>query len=151
MIRTAKHAEERLLTRELQGASHSPDGTLCANGSNSGVTTLWETEGLRDIHTFNRFLLGAHVRVFSPDGKRLAVGSGGREAIRLWSMESKQELLTLNGEGLVFEDAAFSPDGDVLGARNQQGMLLLWRAPSWEEIAEAEARGPSLQVIGRPE
>ena len=34
----------------------------------------------------------------------------------------------------------FSPDGHALMAINEFGVLHLWRAPSWAEIAAAEAK-----------
>jgi WD40 repeat protein len=77
---------------------------------------------------------------FSPDGKRLAIGGDGNEAIKLWDVESLQELLTLNGQGSTFGSTAFSPDGNVLASSNGQGTLHLWRAPSLEAIERLEAR-----------
>ena len=38
---------------------------------------------------------------FSPDGRRLISASGGREAIKLWDVGTRQELLTLGGAGSV--------------------------------------------------
>jgi hypothetical protein len=65
----------------------------------------------------------------------LISGGGGREAIKLWDVGTRQELLTLGGAGSFMDVARWSADGDVIlaGAPWQA-----WRAPSWEEIAEAE-------------
>jgi WD40 repeat protein len=80
--------------------------------------------------------------VFSPDGKRLAMASAGSEAIKLLDVEGHLELLTLEGRGSEFEPTAFSPDGNLLGTMStSSGVLHLWRAPSWEEIAAAEKAG----------
>ena len=75
---------------------------------------------------------------FSPDGKRLATGSQGKEAIKLWDVESHQELLTLEGQGSTFNRMAFSPDDAILGCNTGRGLLHLWRAPTWAEIEAAE-------------
>ena len=45
-----------------------------------------------------------------------------------------EPLLTLPGSGTLFTSSAMSPDGNTIGARNAQGRLFLWRAPSWAEI-----------------
>jgi WD40 repeat protein len=74
---------------------------------------------------------------FSPDGRRLISAFGGREAVKLWDVGTRQELLTLGGTGSVLFAARWSADGDVIlvGAPWQA-----WRAPSWEEIAAEEAK-----------
>ena len=64
--------------------------------------------------------------------------STGEEAVRLWDMESFQELLTLPAQNPTFITTQFSPDGNVLGAMDFKAKLHLWRAPSWAEIERAE-------------
>jgi hypothetical protein len=43
----------------------------------------------------------------------------------------------------MFGFVAFSPDGQTLMARNRQGQLHIWSAPSMEEINKADAAKPS--------
>ena len=64
-------------------------------------------------------------------------GGGGRETVKLWDVGTRQELLTLSGAGSFMDAVRWSADGDVIlaGAPWQA-----WRAPSWEEIAAAEAK-----------
>ena len=62
----------------------------------------------------------------------------GQEAVKLWDTATRQEVLTLSGEGSVFELLRFSPDGRYLMAINLNGIIHLWSAPSWEEIKSAE-------------
>ena len=75
---------------------------------------------------------------FLPDGSRLVVVSGDREAIRLYDTSTWLDTLTLEGEGGGLWPTMISPDGNVIGAT--AGRLQLWRAPSWGEIKEAEAK-----------
>ena len=91
--------------------------------------------------TLRGFLLGVHSVAFSPDGQRLAAGSDEAEAVKIWDMETLQELLTLPGRGRRFDRTAFSPDGDTLATMNVDGQFRLWHAPSWDQIERAE---PSL-------
>ncbi len=127
-----------LTMKQGMGAAFSPDGRLLAAASSSGFAQLWETSTLREVATFRDFLQGVHSVAFSPDGQRLATGSDGKEAIKLWDVESQQQLLTLEGQGSAFFKSAFSPDGNILGSMNQSGILHLWRTPSWGEIDRAE-------------
>jgi WD40 repeat protein len=57
----------------------------------------------------------------------------------LWDLATLQEVATLEGQGTYFYYTAFSPDGNVLTAINQQGAVHLWRAPSLAAIAQGAA------------
>jgi WD40 repeat protein len=126
------------------GVTFSANGKRFAEASSTGFVKLWEwdavTATLRQAHTFDRCMLGAHSVAFSPDNKRLAAGSSGHESIRLWDVESKEELLALDEPSCASWKTDFSPDGNVLGSLDVLGVLRLWRAPSWEEITAAEAK-----------
>src|SRR5262249_45037696 len=125
---------------EFWAAEISPSGQTLAAAYGDGYVRLWNVQDQQPIKTLRGYLLGVHSVAFSPDGQRLAAGSNGLEAIKLWDTQSWQELLTLTGEGNIFRQAAFSPDGGVLMAGNIDGLACLWSAPSWEEIASAEAK-----------
>lgn len=126
--------------KQTSGAALSPDGRLFAVVSVLGIGQLWSTETAQPTATLRGFLQGAHSVTFSPDGRRLAIGSNGNEAIKLWDVESLQELLTLTGQGSMFNATAFSPDGNVLASSNSRGILHIWRAPSFGDIARLEAQ-----------
>jgi WD40 repeat protein len=139
-LANGEEAELDLDLKQLSQVAFSPDGRLLAATSRLGIGGIWDTATTRRIATLHGFLQGMSSVTFSPDGMRLAIGGDGNEAIKLWDTESFQELLTLEGEGSIFLATAFSPDGSVLGSRNSQGILHLWRAPSLEEIEKLEAR-----------
>ena len=89
------------------------------------------------IATLHGHLNGALGLAFSPDGRRLISTSSGRETVKLWDVGTRQELLTLVGTSTAVGGARWTADGDViLAAPPWQA----WRAPSWEEIAAAEAK-----------
>ena len=119
----------------------SADGKLLATLSQFDFLKLRDTATLQELHTFDTVLMGCHSVAFSPHGRRLAVGSVGHEAIRMWDVGSQQKVLTLEtlSEPAQFMSTAFSPDGNLLGAMNRHGVLYLWRAPAWAEIEAAEA------------
>ncbi len=116
----------------------SPDGKLFAVVSPLGYGRVLETSTFKEVMRLHGFLMGLHSVAFSPDAGRLAVAGDGKEAIKLWDLESHLDLLTLEGRGSRFTWTAFSPDGNVLGSVNDKNVLHLWRAPSWEQIAAAE-------------
>jgi WD40 repeat protein len=128
-----------LSLRQAGSATFSPDGKLLVAASWLGTGKVWSTDSWREVSNLHGFLLGIDSVAFSGDGLRLVAGSGGKEALKLWDVASFQELLTLEADGSTYFQTAFSPDENVLGSRNASGVLHLWRAPSWEEIASLEA------------
>ncbi len=139
------------LERPLEGvaagedsARFSPDGRLFAAPMISS-TSVYSVPGFKPATTLTGTISGMHGSAFSPDSRRLAITSGGLEAVRLWDTESWEQVLTLEAQGSAFRQSAFSPDGNILGAKtywNFRGNLHLWRAPSWAEIAAAEVAAP---------
>jgi len=142
---TERQTPFKLAAREVNDACFSPDGKFLAIASEFGPVKLWETAELVSGGklsagiTLPAFTLAPHSVAFSPEG-RLAAGGGGSEAVKLYDVDSRQEVLTLPATGFLFERTKWSPDGSVLSARNGRGELHLWRAPSWAEIDAAEAR-----------
>ncbi|MBN8249851.1 MAG: WD40 repeat domain-containing protein, partial [Verrucomicrobia bacterium] len=116
----------------VSGIALSANGQSVALSSRNGVTRLWRSESTLDPMDISGFLLGTLGVAFSPDGSRLAVTSSGQEAIKLFSTATGQELLTLECSGSFLHSAAFSPDGEWLGASPHGGRLHLWRAPADE-------------------
>jgi len=74
---------------------------------------------------------------FSPDGKTLV--SCGDNRVKLWNVETQQEILTLVRFSDTAGRALFSPDGSCLATSSWGDHVQLFRAPSFEEIAAVEA------------
>ena len=140
-VQTGQQRTLNLGQSQIPDVTFSADGKLFAVASHDGYAGLWETSTLRPISTLRGFLQGVHSVAFSPDGRRLAAGSGGKEAIKLWDLDSYEEVITLEGTGSSFHRTAFSPDKNVLGSMNDSGVLNLWTAPTWEQINSAEGTG----------
>ncbi len=119
----------------------SPDGARLAVASRLGYARVWDTVTWREEATLRGFLNAVYWLAFSPDSRRLTTsGSNSGDALKLWDADSWQELLTLEGTGSQFGLTSFSPDGNAIGTMSREGILQVWRAPSWAEINTAEAQ-----------
>ena len=115
----------------------SPDGGLVASSTYGGLVRLFDPVQGKLMESIHGHLNAAFGITFSPDGRRLMSASGGREAVKIWDVGTRQELLTLAGTGSFLNRANWTADGDVILAGPPWQS---WRAPSWEEIAAAEAK-----------
>ncbi|KAK4248937.1 hypothetical protein C7999DRAFT_30627 [Corynascus novoguineensis] len=66
---------------------------------------------------------------FSPDGQRLASGSGDT-AIKIWDTASGSCAYTLEGHGYLVLSVAFSPDGQRLVSGSRDEKIKIWDAAS---------------------
>jgi WD40 repeat protein len=126
--------------RKSHDGNYSPDGRLVAVPSSLGFARIWDAATWKEVKTLGGFFSSVWGAAFLPDGSRLAVVAGDREAMRLYDTSTWLETLTLEGEGGALWPTMISPDGNVIGAMSGGGRLQLWRAPSWGEIKEAEAK-----------
>jgi serine/threonine protein kinase/WD40 repeat protein len=123
----------------------SPDSGLVASVTNDGLLRLFNPSQGELDESVHGHLNGAHGVAFSPDGRRLISTSGGREAVKLWDVATRQEVLTLGGIGGSLNGARWSADGNAILAGTP---WQAWTAPSWEEIAAAEAKDPLSSDFG---
>jgi WD40 repeat protein len=138
-MRSGATTRFELAIREAEAPKFSPDGAFFASGSQFGTAKIWETHTRREVAAFTNATGDVGSIVFSPDSSRIATSSlGESEAVRLWDFASLQLLLTLQAKGSYFRQAAFSPDGNIVGAINLAGTLHLWRAPPMQEIEATE-------------
>jgi WD40 repeat protein len=115
----------------------SPDGALLAAATSKGEVRLFNAAKGDLIESLHGHLHGVFALGFSPDGRRLISASGGREAVKLWDVGTRQELLTLSGTGSLFLEAKWTADGNTILAGTP---WQTWRAPSWEEIQASETK-----------
>ena len=119
----------------------SADGRwFVTGGVMNGLMTLCDVASRRQRHFGPDSPYVLHTLVFSPDGRRLVTsGASLGDLFRVWDVTTGRHLLSLPAEIEGFYTRlGFSPDGNTLFAASLEGTTLLWRAPSWDKIEEAE-------------
>jgi WD40 repeat protein/tRNA A-37 threonylcarbamoyl transferase component Bud32 len=116
----------------------SPDGRTFACSTQRGVVGLYDAGGQTPPTIIPRTTQELWCLSFSPDGTRLVVsGKRGSDAIRLLDLASKRFVATLSAEPDVYWWSGIADDNNTVFAHGDKSVLL-WRAPSWAEIAAAE-------------
>jgi WD40 repeat protein len=105
-------------------------------------------EGLLPQHDF-----AMHSRVtalcFSPQSDRLAVAAG--RSVKIWSMKSNSEPLTLSGHVRTIRSIAFSPNGKRIYTASHDHRIKVWDAYTGEEKYDLWWRlGKMSQVVVSP-
>ena len=127
--------------------SFSLDGRSLFAASLVGEVRVFDATTLQETAKLRGFMFGAHAVGFAPDGQRLVTGSTAQESITIWDQGNYERLLTFPTTDGLFRSTGFSPDGNVLVGLSSAGNIFFWRAPTFEEIAQADARSAKLEGV----
>lgn len=126
-------------TGKVNDVAFSPDGRRAVSAGYADRTLrLWDVEKQREIRRFDGHTGRLAGVAFSPDGRRVLSGSIGElvdrvytgpdQTVRLWDVETGQELARFDNRGSV-RKVAFSPDGRYALWASGDFSLRLWRLP----------------------
>jgi WD40 repeat protein len=148
----------------LTSVVFTADGKGLFTSGFDGTVRQWDAETgrhLRQLAKADEFVMQL---ALSSDGTTLAAGTSanfskmrlrdGAHLVRLWDLKSGRALEPLKGfEGSV-GSIAFSPDGELLASRDDNGFVRIWDTATWKErtrIHELKKEASWANVIFSPD
>ena len=83
---------------------------------------------------------------FSPDGLRLASGSGDH-TVKIWDSATGKELFALKGHANRVRSVAFSPDGQRLASGSQDQTVKIWDTATGKELFAVKGHAGSVASV----
>ena len=128
----------------------SPDGRILASGSQDDTVRLWHVETGQDLHTFKHRERVFSV-AFSPDGKVIAGGT--YRGIKLWNIETGEEVRLKGGTTVRSGSIAFSPDGTTFASASvdrfggTSGAVTLWDIETGKGLATLHGHTERISAV----
>ena len=127
----------------------SQDTRFIAGGSDN-IVRIWDIHKKKLHRTLKKDAGVPHrsslsqTLAFSPDGKTFA---SGRTTIRLWDVETGNELAKLPKQPRVVGALAFSPNGKILATGSYAGTILLWNLPPQNHLFPGALAHDTLPIL----
>ncbi len=146
-------------TRSVNAVVFSPDNRWLASGGKDNVIKIWDVATGNVLRTLYGHGSNVNALAVSPDGKLLASGSGdindkrdlgtftqggvvgGTEdtSVRIWSVQTGQQLQVLRGHELPVGAVAFSDDGHSLTSVSGDAVTV-WDVSAGTELRSQKTR-----------
>jgi WD40 repeat protein len=126
-------------TAEVKAVAFGPRGEQLITASSDHTVRVWRTRDGAALRSFKVQPLSLGGLALTPDGTRLALAID--DGIKLFDVESGDEILTLRGHAAPVTCVAFSREGAYLAAGSWDSTVRIWKAPLSQTVhANADER-----------
>jgi WD40 repeat protein/transcriptional regulator with XRE-family HTH domain len=122
-------------TNPINGVAFNPDMTQLATASWDHTVRVWDITAARESILIPSPPYGSHLVFPSPDGSQIMSFDLTRNAIIIQDGLSGKELFTLKSTKGQIIGSAYSPDGKLVGAVNDNGQALIWDSKTGKQVA----------------
>jgi WD40 repeat protein/serine/threonine protein kinase len=132
--------------REVNGASFSPDGRRIASAGDDGTIRVWRLDDAQNLLTIPAHSSLAFHAVYTPDGTTI-VSCGNENVIKFWNAETGAALgEARGGHQRLVDEVAMSQDGRWMASAGTEGLAMLWRTDTREEVRAFRLRANHLET-----
>ncbi|HEX6484564.1 MAG TPA: WD40 repeat domain-containing protein [Ktedonobacteraceae bacterium] len=128
----------------------APGGNLLAVSRRYGLKQfaidLWNSADGTLLFTLEGHTWSVLALAFSADGQLLASGSADK-TLRVWDLESKQEIRCCKGHMLGLTSIAFAPNGSILASGSFDKTLCLWSMEDGKRLCELTGQKSDLLSV----
>jgi WD40 repeat protein len=135
--------------KEIYALAFSPDGkmlaALAATDGPQASLTIWSWPAGKQLRRLDPTDHEPEGLLFSPDGRTLALVSGG--GLSLWDPAAGKELRRVTRSCPSAFNLAFSPDGSLIAAARPDGTVTLWEVNLHKSPRPLTGRGHCLTSV----
>jgi WD40 repeat protein len=122
----------------VDSVAFSPDGMRLAAASTGVEIRIWDATKIEGNEIL-RIEENVSLVAFSPDGTQIAAASGSN--VKIWDVNTGEELRTLIGHAGWVLDVVFSPDGRQLATSSFDGTTRVWSVMPGQEAIAVSGQG----------
>ena len=141
----------------ILGASFSPDGKRIISSAMDKTSKVWDADTGAELMTIRR-LKGCVCAIFSPNNQWIASwapdywGEGTYEnTIKLYDVQTGEELMTFDGHEYEVQSIAFSPDSKRIASCDINEVIKVWNVKTGNEIMTLKHTGGCFSVAYSPD
>lgn len=127
---------------DVRAVAWRPDGQQLASCARDGTIRVWDVATAKEVRTIS-VDWGLMAIDWSPDGKRLAAGGGGKiddvqdtGVIATWNASTGEQQFCIRGEWAFPWSICWGPQGDRLASCHNDGSARIWNADDGEQKSE---------------